>query len=91
MVLFPAVPAYRVERKIVEKMHVFGSKWVVFILTLLGGGLGYGYFMWAQAISQPAHIYGNFLVSAAFGAGVGFFVGLKVRDVFLKKKRKSEE
>ena len=68
-------------------MKFLSSRWLVAAVTILGGVAGYGYFIWAQSISQPAQIYGNPLISSAFGLGVGFFAGLKVRDIFLKKNR----
>ncbi len=71
-------------------MNVLSSRWLVLVLTLLGGLVGYGYFVWAEAISQPAQIYGNSLISSAFGLGLGFFGGLKVRDHFLKKKNEEQ-
>ncbi len=72
-------------------MKFLTTHWFVLALTLFGGVAGYGYFLWAEAISQPAQIYGNSLISTAFGLGLGFLGGLKVRDIFLKKMKRSEE
>ncbi len=72
-------------------MKFLTTRWFVLVLTLLGGAAGYGYFLWAEAISQPAQLYGNSLISLAFGLGLGFFGGLKVRDSVLKKIRRGEE
>jgi len=72
-------------------MKFLKSNGFVFILTLVGAALGYGYFIWVRDFSLPAQVDGNELISTGFGSGLGFLFGLKLRDSFRKKKGKSEE
>ncbi|NOY76531.1 MAG: hypothetical protein GXO76_01545 [Calditrichaeota bacterium] len=72
-------------------MKFFESNGFVFILTLLGAIIGYGYFLWVRDFSMPAQVYGNEWISTGFGTGMGFLFGLKFRDNFRKKKEKGED
>lgn len=67
------------------------SHWLVVFVTVICAAAGYGYFIWVKSYSAPAQVYGNPLISTGFGAGLGFFFGLKLRTVFRNRQLKNED